>query len=59
MPELAANIGCQQDRRYHSDDVFTHLMKTVDSCSDKDPLVRLAALMHDVGKAPTRKETHI
>jgi len=58
MPELAENIGCRQNESWHSEDVFDHLMRTVDKSVTytTDPMVRLAALLHDVGKAATRKE---
>jgi hypothetical protein len=58
MPELTANKGCTQDQRYHTEDVFLHSLRAVDEARKFtiDPLLKLAILMHDCGKAFTRKE---
>jgi tRNA nucleotidyltransferase/poly(A) polymerase len=55
-PEVAACVGVKQDPRYHKYDVFTHLIYSVDNC-DPDLTLRIAALLHDVGKQSTRRET--
>jgi tRNA nucleotidyltransferase (CCA-adding enzyme) len=39
--------------RYHSYDVFGHAMECMDACVG-DPVLRIAALLHDVGKPATR-----
>ena len=54
MPELNACVGVTQDNRYHKYDVFSHCIYTCDN-SDPDLTLRLAGLLHDVGKAGTRK----
>lgn len=55
IPELEEGIGCAQNQA-HSFDVFEHLMRALQHAADKQwPLdVRLAALLHDVGKPATR-----
>jgi len=55
IPELEEGIGCAQNQA-HSFDVFEHLMRSLQHAADKDwPLdVRLAAMLHDVGKPATR-----
>ena len=55
IPELEEGMGCAQNQA-HSFDVFEHLMRSLQHAADKDwPLdVRLAALLHDVGKPATR-----
>ena len=55
IPELEEGIGCAQNQA-HSFDVFEHLMRSLQHAADKNwPLeVRLAALLHDVGKPATR-----
>lgn len=53
-PEIANCAGVQQDKRYHKFDVFTHLLYSVDNC-DANHTIRLAALLHDIGKAETRR----
>lgn len=52
LPELITGIGISQKRpgRHHTDDVFTHNLLSLKSCPSIDPIVRLAALLHDVGK---------
>jgi putative nucleotidyltransferase with HDIG domain len=54
MPELEACIGCLQDPKFHKYDVFTHCIKTCDN-TEKDIVMRLAGLLHDIGKVGTRK----
>lgn len=58
IPELTDNIGCLQNPKYHTDDVFDHLIKSLEAGSriTKDHNLLLAALFHDIGKAATRKE---
>ncbi|HUZ85395.1 MAG TPA: CCA tRNA nucleotidyltransferase [Candidatus Baltobacterales bacterium] len=51
LPELAACKGVVQGG-FHTHDVFGHTLLTVQGTS-ADPLLRLAALFHDVGKPST------
>lgn len=57
LPELAACVGVGQNPKHHSYPVFEHLIYATDAaCSLTDNLeVRLGALCHDLGKAPTRR----
>lgn len=52
FPELKAGKGISQVRpgRHHTSDVFTHNILSLKECPSKDPIVRLATLLHDVGK---------
>lgn len=52
LPELAKGKGVSQVRpgRHHTSDVFTHNLLSLKHCPSSDPLVRFAALIHDVGK---------
>lgn len=53
-PELAAMHGVQQNV-YHAYDVWTHTMKMLESMPAATGIIlMMAALLHDVGKAPTR-----
>lgn len=61
IPELAANVGVEQDKQA-GDDVFAHTMRVVDAArADSkvrcpgDLTLMLAALFHDVGKARTQQ----
>jgi putative nucleotidyltransferase with HDIG domain len=52
LPELLEGVGVSQVRpgRHHKDDVFTHNVLSLKFCPSKDPIVKFAALLHDVGK---------
>ena len=54
MPELYRCIGVKQDARYHKYDVYKHCIYTCDHIKPELAL-RLAAVLHDVGKTETRK----
>jgi poly(A) polymerase/tRNA nucleotidyltransferase (CCA-adding enzyme) len=55
IPELQEGIGCAQNQA-HSFDVFEHLLRSLQHAADQawSLEVRLAALLHDVGKPATR-----
>jgi tRNA nucleotidyltransferase (CCA-adding enzyme) len=58
-PELLLGVGMEQNR-FHAYDVFGHAMECMDACTG-DPILRIAALLHDVGKPATRamsEKTH-
>lgn len=52
LPELSLGKGVSQTRpgRHHTTDVFTHNVLSLKHCASTDPIVRLATLLHDVGK---------
>jgi poly(A) polymerase/tRNA nucleotidyltransferase (CCA-adding enzyme) len=54
LPELELGIGVNQDR-HHIYPVFKHNILALQYCPSVDWPVRLAALLHDVGKPKTRK----
>lgn len=47
LPELTAGRGMAQPEEFHSHDVLEHSLRAVKYA---DPSVRLAALLHDIGK---------
>ena len=51
-PELLEQVGCEQNQ-WHAYDVWDHTMRVLDE-SEGDPVERVAALLHDVGKPRTR-----
>jgi tRNA nucleotidyltransferase (CCA-adding enzyme) len=53
MPELLEGVGCTQNR-FHKHDVFGHTLAVVDSTVG-DAVIRLGALLHDVGKPRSRQ----
>jgi tRNA nucleotidyltransferase (CCA-adding enzyme) len=52
LPEVLATFGCRQNR-FHRHDVYQHSLATLDAVS-AEPILRLAALLHDVGKPRTQ-----
>jgi tRNA nucleotidyltransferase (CCA-adding enzyme) len=56
IPELESGVGIEQGG-IHSYDVFEHSVKTLQAAADKGLQleVRLASLLHDIGKPQTRK----
>jgi tRNA nucleotidyltransferase (CCA-adding enzyme) len=55
MPELREGIGCGQNK-HHIYTVFDHLLRSLNYAAEKNYsfVVRLAALLHDVGKPKTK-----
>jgi len=53
IPELLEGVDCTQNR-YHKHDVFDHTLHVVDQ-TEGDPIRRLGALLHDVGKPRARQ----
>ena len=53
LPELIEGVGCTQNR-FHKHDVYGHTLSVVDATRG-DALVRLGALLHDVGKPRARQ----
>lgn len=57
LPEVEECFGVEQKspERHHIYDVGTHLVETLRNTPSKDPITRLAALLHDAGKPTTRE----
>lgn len=55
MPELHKTVKFNQDSKFYTGDLFTHLIKTMEKTK---PIVadRLAGLLHDIGKMKTMKK---
>ena len=49
IPEIVPSIGFNQRNMHHYEDVFNHTLSVVEKCPN-DLNVRLAALLHDIGK---------
>ncbi|MFA6007635.1 MAG: HD domain-containing protein [Candidatus Shapirobacteria bacterium] len=49
MPELLAGVGMSQ-KGHHIYDVWDHELEALNNCQSKNPVTRLATLLHDVGK---------
>jgi tRNA nucleotidyltransferase (CCA-adding enzyme) len=51
-PEIELGVGMRQNK-HHAFDVWRHGMECMDACAG-DPILRVAALLHDVGKPQSR-----
>jgi tRNA nucleotidyltransferase (CCA-adding enzyme) len=56
-PELLEGVGVEQNQ-WHAYDVWRHGMASVDAVPPGDLILRLAALLHDVGKPRTKDGPH-
>lgn len=56
-PELLEGVGVDQNE-WHAYDVYRHNLVTVDASPPGDLTLRLAALLHDVGKPRTKDGPH-
>ena len=52
IPELSAAVGFEQHNPHHAYDVYTHTANVVEN-TPRELTLRLAALLHDVGKPAT------
>lgn len=59
LPELEAAFAVPQKspKRHHVFDVGTHSVQALRHCPSDDPIVRLATLLHDLGKVQTYRKT--
>jgi tRNA nucleotidyltransferase (CCA-adding enzyme) len=55
LPELEKTFGVEQrsPKRHHIYDVGTHSLLSLKNCRSPHPIVRLATLIHDIGKPQT------
>ncbi len=56
-PELAAQRGIAQSK-VRGEDLWDHTLRAVDAAPVERPVIRLAALLHDIGKPATLAEGH-
>ena len=56
-PEVVEGVGVDQNE-WHAYDVYRHNLETLDASSPGDITLRLAALLHDVGKPRTKDGPH-
>ena len=56
IPEILVAKGVDQTG-HHTLDVLDHMLASLEFCPSRDPVVRLATLLHDVGK-PKSKRYH-
>ena len=54
LPEVPA-LRMERDPLHHHKDVYAHTLAVIDRCPADDVVLRLAALLHDIGKPATRE----
>ncbi|HEX6255367.1 MAG TPA: CCA tRNA nucleotidyltransferase [Euzebyales bacterium] len=54
LPELPA-LRMERDPAHHHKDVYAHTLAVVERCEPDDLVLRLAGLLHDIGKPATRR----
>ena len=57
FPELEEGKGVPQEKAA-AQDVYAHLLATLDATSESDVVLRLAGLLHDIGKPDTFQDGH-
>lgn len=53
IPELEPCMHFEQHNKYHHQDVYNHILSVVDNCKTDKFEIKLAALLHDIGKPQT------
>jgi tRNA nucleotidyltransferase (CCA-adding enzyme) len=53
IPELSPSVGYDQNNPHHEHELYKHLVLTASNI-ENDPILRLTALLHDVGKPSCR-----
>jgi tRNA nucleotidyltransferase (CCA-adding enzyme) len=56
-PELLEGVGIEQNE-WHAYHVYRHNLESLDAVPPGDLILRLAALLHDIGKPRTKEGTH-
>ncbi len=54
IPEVLTAKGVDQTG-HHTLDVLDHMLESLAACPSRDPLVRLATFLHDIGKPETKR----
>ena len=54
IPEITPCIGLDQENPYHKHDVYEHMLAVTDLCETDSFVIKMAALLHDIGKPKTK-----
>ena len=54
IPEMIPCIGAPHNSRWHPHDIYDHILHVVDGCTSNKFEIKLAALLHDIGKPFSR-----
>ena len=50
IPDIIKCFNFDQNNKYHKHDVYEHMLNVVDNCKSDKFEIKLAALLHDIGK---------
>lgn len=50
LPEIKSCVGFNQNNKYHWHTVYEHMLSVTDLCKTDDFVIKLSALLHDIGK---------
>lgn len=50
LPEIKPCIGFEHRSIYHKHNVYEHILAVVDGCHTRDFTIKMAAMLHDIGK---------
>lgn len=50
IPEIEKTFDFNQNNKYHTHDVYTHILHVVDNCKTTKFEIKMAALLHDIAK---------
>lgn len=50
IPEMEKCLGIHHNNKYHQHTIYEHILAVVDLCNTDDVIIKLAALLHDIGK---------
>lgn len=53
IPEIIPCFNFNQNNKYHKHDVYEHILYVVDNCNTTKFEIKMAALLHDIGKPKT------
>jgi len=53
IPEIVPCFDFKQNNKYHKHDVYKHTLHVVDKCNTNKFEIKMAALLHDIGKPST------
>lgn len=56
IPEISKCVGFDQNNKYHQHDVYEHMLNVVDNCKTDKFEIKMAALLHDIGKTDAYSE---
>ena len=56
IPELKPCVDFNQNNKYHKHNVYEHLLAVVDLCQSNKFEIKMAALLHDIGKPAMYEE---